>query len=200
MYRRVEKSKYGVQIMANLDKSLKLLFQVEFSNLPNKFLHKNKGENGYTLGGIYQKANPSSIDWNFIEDIVAKNNGDIKRSSVELFLNPRITKEVKDVFRDKYWNAMRLDNVVSQKIADEMFLFGVVAHPKNAIKLAQRLVGVSVDGLIGIKTLSALNSFDASIFDLSFDNLEKGYFEGLVINSPRLVINVKGWKNRADFV
>jgi hypothetical protein len=186
--------------MARLDKSLKLLFQVEFSNMPNKFLHKNAGEDGYTLGGVYQKANPLSIDWNFIQDVVDKNNGDIKRASVELFLNERIMLNVKEVYRDKYWNYMKLDDVKSQKIADEMLLFGVVAHPKNAIKLAQSLVNVTVDGLIGNQTLNALNSFDESKFDIDFDILEKDYFEELVVHNPILAINLKGWKNRADFV
>lgn len=186
--------------MASLDKSLKLLFQVEFSNMPNKFLHKNKGEDGYTLGGIYQKYNKDNIDWNFIEDLLAKNDGDLKKSSVELFLNPRIMKEVKDAYRDKYWNYMKLDDVKSQKIADEMFLFGVLAHPKNAIKLAQSLVNITVDGLIGNKTLNALNSFDENSFDLKFDDLEEKYFEKIILRSPRLAVNLKGWKNRANFV
>jgi hypothetical protein len=185
--------------MANLDKSLKLLFQVEFSNKPNKFLHKNAGEDGCTLGGVYQKYNKTNIDWNFVEDLLAKNDGNIKRTSVELFLNERIMSNVKEVYRDKYWNYMKLDDVKSQKIADEMFLFGVVAHPRNAIKLAQSLVNVTVDGLIGNQTLNALNSFDESKFDIDFDILEKYYFEELVVHSPRLAINLKGWKNRADF-
>jgi len=186
--------------MANLDKSIKLLFQVEFENKPNKFLHKNAGENGYTIGGIYQKANPLSIDWNFVEDLLLKNDGDIKKTSVELFLNERIMSNVKDVYRDKYWNYMKLDDVKSQKIADEMFLLGVVAGTKNAIKLAQSLVNVTVDGLIGNQTLNALNSFNESKFDINFDVLEKDYFEDLVVHNPKLAINLKGWKNRADFV
>lgn len=184
--------------MADFKKSMKLLFEAEFSNQKEKFLHQNKGEEGLTLGGVYEKYNRVNINWEYVRGVLEKHKGDFKKASVELFENEFVMDSVSAVYRRNYWGKMRLDEVNSQKIADEMFLFGVVAHPKNAIKLAQRLVGVVDDGIIGAKTLSALNAYDESKFDLEFDEREKRYFESIVKNKPHLSINLVGWKNRAD--
>ena len=186
--------------MANFKESMKLLFQAEFSNRKDKFLHKNKKENGYTLGGVYEKWNKDSIDWNLVREVVAQNHGDLKKASVVLYSYENVMDSVWGVYKTTYWDKMRLDEVNSQKIADEMFLFGVVAHPRNAIKLAQRLVGVVDDGIIGSKTLAALNAYDESKFDLEFDIKEKNYFDSIVKNKPHLAFNLDGWKNRAEYV
>lgn len=179
---------------------MKLLFQVEFSSNPVKFLHQNKGEDGLTLGGVYEKYNKDNIDWKYVKSTLDKHGGSFKAASVELFEDSYILGQVYKVFKEKYWDTLSLDKIVSQKIADEMFLFGVVAHPRNAAKLAQRVVGVVDDGIIGPGTIKALNSFNEAVFDVEFDKAEKKYFQGVVDRNPKLAINLAGWKNRADFV
>ncbi|WP_405763244.1 putative peptidoglycan-binding domain-containing protein [Campylobacter fetus] len=83
-------------------------------------------------------------------------------------------------YEREFWDKMRLNGVESQIIADEIFCFGVNAGVKTAAKLAQKLAGVQPDGIIGIKTLSALNLVDEDKFSLQYDKLEIQHYESLV--------------------
>lgn len=184
----------------NLTAALKILYWLEFNNKPELFLHHNDGEDGYTLGGIYQKQNPNHSFWETVDITVIKHSGDIKEASAELFENTNILMNVQNIYRELYWNKMRLDELTSQTIAEEIFIMGVVSGIGNGIKLAQRLVGVTDDGIIGSKTIAALNNFDKNVFDMKYDDLEIDFFEKLAIRKPHLAKNLKGWKNRAKAV
>ena len=69
--------------------------------------------------------------------------------------------------------------IVSQKIADEMMVFGVNVGIGHAIKAAQRIAAVPQDGVIGPKTIAALNKVDETVFDETYDLLEIDYYEKL---------------------
>ncbi|MBR8461621.1 hypothetical protein KDE12_01995 [Campylobacter sp. faydin G-105] len=55
---------------------------------------------------------------------------------------------------------MQLNRLHSQRIADELFIFGVNAGVLNATRLAQKLLGIKCDGIVGEATIKALNSYD----------------------------------------
>ena len=57
--------------MATFNKAYEILNNVEFSANPDKYLHHNKTEEMVTLGGIYRKANPDAIDWEFVDKVIA---------------------------------------------------------------------------------------------------------------------------------
>lgn len=71
---------------------------------------------------------------------------------------------------------------------------------KVAIKKAQKLVKVAVDGDLGEETLEALNSFDVDKFDVFYDLEEMEHYDTLVALNSRLKINSKGWYYRANYV
>jgi len=186
--------------MADIKKALKVLYKSEFSNLPQRFLHKNKTENLLTLGGVYQKANPYDIDWKFCSDIIEACDGAITRASNMLYFDEKIQKQVENVFLNKYWNKMKLNKINSQLIATEMFLFGVVAGVKNGGKLAQKIAGVKEDGVIGNISINAINKLDEKYFSQRYDNLEILHFQNLVSHNHTLSIYMNGWKKRALMV
>ena len=186
--------------MADINITLKHLFDVEFSSKQTKFLHKNPTENYYTLGGISQKANPLTLNWSFVYKIVALCEGNIFRASKMLYNDDIIMNQVKAIYYNNYWLKMKLDKVKSQKIADEIMLMGVVGGNKNAIKIAQRTVGVEDDGIIGDITLKALNEYDEDLFDIEYDKNEIEHFEALVDNREEFAVYLNGWRNRAAAV
>ena len=61
----------------------------------------------------------------------------------------------------------------------------------------RKLVSVPADGIMGPKTLKAINTHDDTAFDEMYDTLEMDYYEMLVVNDPRKRIYAKGWRNRA---
>lgn len=67
-------------------------------------------------------------------------------------------QEAKMIYRSKYWNPLACDNIKSQIIATILFDQGVNKGITAAAKNIQEAVGVKVDGMIGPKTLAAINS------------------------------------------
>lgn len=185
--------------MAKLSEALKIAFKLEHGS-DDKALHKNPTENGLTFCGIYEESNPHWIGWKTVKEVLLKHNGDIKKASVELMSMTSIISAVEVMYKLLYWDKMKGDDIISQKIANEIFIFGINVGMKNAIKTAQRCVGVSADGVIGNMTIKALNDFDDTKFDMMFDDLEKSYYKSLANKNPKLSIYLKGWNNRASYV
>lgn len=74
----------------------------------------------------------------------------------------------------------------------------VVGGVGTAIKLAQTVAKVVVDGKFGNQSLSAVNSINPSFFCEQFTNLEKQRIKKIVANNPSQKKFEDGWNNRAD--
>ena len=188
--------------MAKFKIAFDKLMKLEFNDSSNAF-HQNKGESGPTYKGIYFKAHPHWMGWSVINKIAAKysNSKDkIKQISKEAYKHNELNAMVEVFYMNRYWTKMKLDQIDSQKITDEMFLFGVNTGTRTAVKKAQKIVGVTVDGIIGKHTLKALNEYNEDDFDVQFDEEEKEYYTKLIIKKPYLARFKRGWDNRAEFV
>ena len=185
--------------MAKIEETLKLIWAVEYSNDKSKALEKNAGETGLTYKGIYQAAHPQWEGWRIVRTAMQKYNGDMKLASEMLFDNVKLEEMVAKFYKKEFWDKMKLDMIVSQKIADEMMVFGVNVGIVHAIKAAQRIASVPQDGVIGPKTIAALNKVDETVFDEMYDILEIEYYDRLG-EQARFKQFVKGWKNRAVYV
>ncbi len=193
--------------MADFKKAFEVLKKLEYRDCSNA-LHKNPGEDGYTFMGIYQKAHPNCTIWRdmrnyfYLLDIEGEPTKEQLGEVSKLMCgNANVVDEVHKIYKKQYWDRARLDEVRDQKIADEIFVFGVNAGMERAIKKAQEVVGVKQDGIVGPKTLKALNNFDADLFDVMFDVEEVKYYKELIAkNSERFKRFEKGWINRAKTV
>ena len=184
--------------MANFKESMKLLTFLEYSNQDWKLLHQNKHEDGLTFYGIYEKYNKDWKGWDIVKKQL-KITPDIKTASRVLAKNKELENLALERIKTKYWDGAKLDFVHSQKIADEIFLFGFNVSMPIAIKKAQKLVGISQDGLVGNMTLKALNNFDVNVFDIEFDKEEIKYYDAIIKDKPYLAPNETGWYARALF-
>ena len=185
--------------MAEFKEAYRKLIQLEFSNNPELFLHLNKNEIGYTLGGIYEKYNKEAIDWDFIRRVVDLCRGDIRQASKLLYWDKELHSQVYTAFEYKYWKKYKLGQIRSQLIADEIIV-SLVNIGNKAIKFAQQVVGVVDDGIVGINTLNALNDFNELEFSKLFDVKEIEHYNNIVKSNPAMAINLKGWLSRAKSV
>lgn len=170
------------------------LIGLEF-NSPANALHWNEGEKGWTYMGIYEFAHPNWEGWSRVKSEIDR-SGKVKASAV-LYYDVVLGKLVEDFYEKQFWDKMRLDEVASQDIAEDMMCMAVNAGIPTAVKLAQRLIGATVDGVLGSKTIKALNEVDAKWFDAEYDKLEVEYYEKLAKNNPNFVKFLNGWRNRA---
>jgi len=181
---------------AKVEDSLKILFQLEFS-IPHNALHKNKGENGLTYKGIYQSAHPKWDGWDIVNAALRFYDNDVKKSSYELFQNEDLDVLVVQFYKDSFWNRAKLSEITSQKKADEIFIFGVNVGMRTAVRKTQKLVGVTADGMIGTKSIAAINMYDEDLFDMQFDEIELKYYDDIIERKPSFAMFKNGWKNRA---
>lgn len=184
--------------MANFNKSMDLLSFLEYSNQDWKLLHQNKNEDGLTFYGIYEKWNKDWTGWSIVKNQLQL-TPDLKVASKILAKNVILKSLVFERIKTNYWDKAKLDNINSQKIADEIFLFGFNVDMKVAIKKTQKLINVPQDGIIGSQTIKTLNSFDVNVFDIEFDKEEISYYDAIIKSKPYLAPNEKGWYKRALF-
>jgi len=185
--------------MTNFERAIKLLFKVEF-NSPKNFLHRNKTERDYTVGGVYKYAHPNWIGWETVSRVIDECGGNIQDASQILYYDELFVAQIKFFIKKEFWDKMKLDEINAQIICNEIFLFGYNAGKRTAIRKAQKIIGVTADGLIGPLTIKALNNFDIDKFSLEFDELELQYYADLIFKKPSFAIYKNGWQNRAIFV
>lgn len=187
--------------MASFMEAFEKFRGIEFSNSEN-VLHKNAGENGLTYYGIYQSAHPTWNGWRRITAHLMTHEFNRRIASISAYHDEALTKEVVDFYYTKFWRPLRLDEIKSQKIAEELFFFYLnIGNKRKVVKYAQSIVGTKVDGKLGKYTIGALNSFDEDIFDKEYDRRQISHYKRLVASNPkRFKRFLKGWINRAKKV
>lgn len=173
---------------------IEMIKDVEFSNDNSQLLHKNKTENGLTYFGIYQSAHPNWKGWTIINRYLA-NISDLKECSRVLANVSDLNKLVYDFYKVEFYDKMKLGLINDYSKKEELMCFGINTNPIRCIKKVQELLGLKIDGVIGNKTITAINAFNEDLFDVLFDKEEIEFYDSL--DESRFGIYKKGWRNRA---
>lgn len=120
-----------------------------------------------------------------------------KSVSVEDVKN--LTKtEAEAIYKKNYWDKIKGDDITSQSVAELLFDYAVHSGVSKAAKSIQQLVGVTTDGVIGQKTIQAINEQEPkSLFERLKMN-RKSYSDGIVRANPSQQKFLKGWNNRVN--
>lgn len=104
---------------------------------------------------------------------------------------------VKRVLKPHYWDRWRGDEIRSQSVANILvdWVWGSGAH---GIKIPQRVLGVAQDGIVGPKTLAALNAQDPRVFFGKIKAERETFFRRIVAGNPSQNRFLKGWLNRLN--
>ncbi|GAA6349586.1 glycoside hydrolase family 108 protein [Phocaeicola dorei] len=109
-----------------------------------------------------------------------------------------LTKEEwTEILKTMYWDRWKADEIKSQSIADILVDF-VWASGAHGIKVPQDLVGVIPDGIVGPKTLAAVNSRNPREL---FDQIKIARFDFIEDICRKRPANNKfkrGWMNRIN--
>lgn len=100
------------------------------------------------------------------------------------------------IFKNGFWDRWKADKIDNQSIA-ELLVDWVWASGIYGIKLPQRVLGVKDDGIVGNKTLSAINNYpnQKELFNKLW-NRRKKHFEDIAKNGKEKFL--KGWLNRLN--
>ena len=170
--------------MSNFDTAILTLLKHEglFSDDP----HDAGGATKYgislrwlkSIGGVHQNQNAEEITIDDIKNLK-------QEQAIELYCI-------------HWWNKFNYEKILDQSIATKVFVLAVNIDAPPAHRCLQRAlraasnVHLVEDGILGNKTLSAINAANPVILLASLRSEAAGYYRSL--NNPRYL---EGWLNRA---
>lgn len=102
----------------------------------------------------------------------------------------------KFLYKRDYWDKIKGDDIIDQKVAELLFDSSVNVGIKQAVLLAQRVANVEDDGIIGKNTIAALNALNAPDFMNAFAVRKIAYYVDIVKRKPSQKIYLLGWIDR----
>jgi lysozyme family protein len=160
----------------------------------------------------YQKLKPFILKWEagFVNDPDdrggATNKGVILVTFQHFFGSDKTVDDLKKitdewwdyVFKVGYWDRWQGDKINNQNIAN-ILVDWVWGSGFYGIKLPQKLLNVVTDGIVGAKTLAALNGFadQRELFD-NIKAIRADYINDICIKRPANEKFKKGWFNRLN--
>lgn len=113
----------------------------------------------------------------------------------------KLTDEQWDyIFLKGYWNPFKADNIINQSIANICVDWAWASGTTTAIRQVQRLLGVTVDGMVGNITLSAINKSDQQLLFSRIKAQRLDFVNNIVKRNPSQKVFLKGWTNRINAI
>ena len=122
-------------------------------------------------------------------------DGDIDEEDVRLLTR----EDLITVLREHYWNRCQADRIQSQAIAN-ILVDWVWGSGVTGIKQVQMLLGVKVDGIIGEKTLQAINSAPSRELFYRIKSAREEYIESICNKRLANLRFRKGWLRKIESI
>lgn len=126
------------------EKTLNLEGGYDLSIIPN-----DRG--GWTYAGISRRHHPDWIGWEII---------DMGQTPAP--------ETVQDFYDIEFWRPLRGDEAMNNSVVWPVYDFAVTSGLRVAVRAAQVVLGVTNDGILGPRTLAALNSVDPHQFQIEY--------------------------------
>lgn len=108
-------------------------------------------------------------------------------------------QDVMKIMRNNYWNRWKADSIQDQNLAN-FLLDWVWSSGKNGIVIPQQMLCVTADGIVGPKTIKALNSVPPKTF---FEKLRKRrlqFIDNIIKHKPSQKRFEAGWYRRINAI
>lgn len=143
-------------------------------------LHQVAGDaGGLTYAGIARAKNPQWSGWSWID------RGETPPSQL-----------VRDFYRSGWWDTIQGDQIRDQEVAYTVYSFATNAGLKTAIRLLQVVVGATPDGVMGPKTIEALNGMEPRLFMALYALARIARYRDIVARDRSQGKFLLGWINR----
>lgn len=103
--------------------------------------------------------------------------------------------EWETILRRLYWDRWKADEINSQQVAN-ILVDWVWASGKYGITIPQKLLGVEADGIVGCKTIAAVNAHEPHALYERIYNSRVRYIDNICIQRPQNLRFKQGWLNR----
>lgn len=107
--------------------------------------------------------------------------------------------EWRTIMKGTYWDACKADLIANQSVA-EIFVDWCINSGLGMIKKVQAIIGTSADGIVGPKTIAAINKAGPAELHDDIKAAREAYYYAIVKKSPVKKAFLNGWLNRlADY-
>jgi lysozyme family protein len=165
-----------------------------------------KDTGGETFGGVARNFNPNWKGWAIVDQIKKYTPRD--NYDKVMFANVELMGLVRSLYKTNYWDVNKLDYVVNQAIANELFDTAINMGVGVASRFLQRALNVTnknqqlypdvlIDGIVGPTTLSILNNHPNPQRLFKWLNIMQGarYLE-IMEKAPAQEIFADSWLSR----
>ncbi len=174
--------------MAEFEKALPRV--KEFEGL---YSNDEADSGGETVLGCSRNNFPNLALWAIVDGFKSQPNFPHNMKNDESIL-----EAVGKWYKSDFWDKVHGDEIINQDVAYNIFDFAVNAGVSRGVKTAQRIVGVDADGIIGAKSITAINAFDPAEFIRQYKETRASFYHLLVQNKPNQAVFLKGWLNRVE--
>jgi len=105
----------------------------------------------------------------------------------------------KNFYQSQHWHHINGDKIAHDEIAAPLLSFAVNKSVPTAVKHLQRVLGLQEDGVLGLNTLSELNSKDPVITAKLFRADWENYYRQVASVNPNDAQFLDGWIALANF-
>lgn len=106
-------------------------------------------------------------------------------------------EEWSDILKSMYWDRIQGDRINSQSVAN-IWCDWVWASGSYGITNVQRILGVKVDGIVGMKTLNACNRQKPKELFLAIQRERVAFVDRVIRAHPEQERHRRGWLNRIN--
>ncbi len=104
-----------------------------------------------------------------------------------------------DILKTMFWDRWQADKIANQSVA-EILVDWVWASGKYGITIPQKVLGVTVDSVVGPKTMAALNKQNPAQFFARIVAERKAYIDRICTSRPVNNKYKRGWLNRLNAI
>ncbi|MGN1221257.1 MAG: glycoside hydrolase family 108 protein [Candidatus Cryptobacteroides sp.] len=101
------------------------------------------------------------------------------------------------IMKDQYWDKCRADEITNQSVAEIVVDWCINSGPVGLRKV-QEMLSLKPDGIVGPKTLVAINGANPQELFGRIKAARKQYFVDIVKRSPGQKAFMSGWMNRIN--
>jgi len=106
-------------------------------------------------------------------------------------------EKVAPMYKMKYWNPSYCEKL-PKGLDYVVFDFAVNAGTGRSVKTLQSAIGVLADGVIGPRTMAAINDANPKELINKFSDARADFYQGIVARKPDQARFIKGWLNRVE--
>lgn len=145
-----------------------------------------------TFKGISRVDHSNWAGWRLIDQMKGKPG-----FPDNLVTNTDLQTQVELFYLHEFWLPLKAEHIMNQDSADSLFDFAVNAGIKKSVQLAQSVIGVKTDGIVGELTIKKINSIDFGYFQPAFTVCKISHYITCIQKHPTNKKYLYGWIIRA---